>query len=48
MNAFPPRIVLDNTVVSSFQEAGALVRVLELWPGRWLVPVEVVGAPLCL
>lgn len=37
------RIVLDNTVISSFQTAGALTRVLELWPGRWLIPVEVVG-----
>src|SRR5215211_107406 len=43
MTAQPSRIVLDNTVVSSFQEAGALVKVLELWPGRWLVPLEVVG-----
>ena len=37
------RIALDNTVISSLQEAGALFRVLELWPGRWLVPVEVRG-----
>ena len=43
MSALPFRIVLDNTVVSSFQTASALAQVLECWPGRWLVPVEVVG-----
>lgn len=43
MSALPFRIVLDNTVISSFQEAQALTRVLELRPGHWLVPVEVVG-----
>lgn len=37
------RIVLDNTVISSFHDARALARVLELWPGRWLIPLEVEG-----
>jgi predicted nucleic acid-binding protein len=43
MSGLPFRIVLDNTVISSFQEARALTRVLEFWPGRWLIPVEVMG-----
>lgn len=43
MTAPLTRIVLDNTVLSSFQEAGALTKILTLWPGRWLVPVEVAG-----
>ena len=33
--------VLDNSVVSALHQARALSRVLALWPGRWLVPVEV-------
>ncbi len=33
--------VLDNSVVSALHQARALSRVLELWPGRWLVPAEV-------
>ena len=33
--------VLDNSVVSALHQARALSRVLGLWPGRWLVPVEV-------
>lgn len=43
MNALRERIVLDNSVVSTFQEAGVFARILEFWPGRWLVPVEVRG-----
>ena len=43
MTALPFRIVPDNTVISSFQEAGVLSRVLEFWPGRWLIPIEVQG-----
>jgi predicted nucleic acid-binding protein len=43
MSAPPSRIVVDNTVISSLQEAQALSRILELWPGRWLVPLEVLG-----
>lgn len=43
MSALPPRVVVDNTVISTFQEAGVLSRVLEFWPGRWLIPVEVQG-----
>ncbi len=39
----PPRIVLDNTVISTFQEAGVLAQVLGFWPGRWLIPIEVRG-----
>jgi predicted nucleic acid-binding protein len=34
-------IVLDNTVVSNLHRAGALSRVLEFWPGQWLVPWQV-------
>jgi predicted nucleic acid-binding protein len=37
------RIVLDNTVVSALQQAGALANVLSYWPGCWLVPDEVAG-----
>jgi predicted nucleic acid-binding protein len=36
-------IVLDNTVISSLEEAGALAQMLNLWPGRFVVPVEVRG-----
>ena len=43
MSALPPRIVVDNTVISSFQEAGVLARILGFWPGRWLIPIEVRG-----
>jgi predicted nucleic acid-binding protein len=35
------RCVLDNTVVSSLHRAGALGRLLRLWPGRWVLPVAV-------
>jgi predicted nucleic acid-binding protein len=41
MTALPYRIVLDNTVISTFQEVGVLAQILEFWPGRWLVPLEV-------
>lgn len=34
-------LVLDNTVVSTLHRANALRRVLELWPGRWFVSVQV-------
>jgi predicted nucleic acid-binding protein len=37
------RIVLDNSVISTFHDARVLSSVLELWPGRWLVPLEVQG-----
>lgn len=43
MSALPPRIVLDNTVISTFQEAGVLAQILTYWPGRWLIPIEVQG-----
>ena len=43
MSPLPSRLVLDNTVISTFQEAGVLARILEYWPGQWLVPVEVMG-----
>jgi predicted nucleic acid-binding protein len=43
MNARPDRIVLDNSVISTFHDARALARILELWPGRWLIPIEVEG-----
>jgi predicted nucleic acid-binding protein len=43
MSAPPDRIVLDNTLISSFHDARALAQVLTLWPGRWLVPLEVEG-----
>lgn len=41
MSPLPSRIVLDNTVISSLHEAGALARVLTLWNGQWLVPLQV-------
>ena len=33
--------VLDNAAISSFHLAGALDGVLGLWPGHWVVPIEV-------
>ena len=33
--------VIDNTVVSTLHQAGALSRVLELWLGKWFVPLHV-------
>lgn len=36
-----PGCVLDNSVVSALHQAGALLRVLEIWPGRWVVPAQV-------
>jgi predicted nucleic acid-binding protein len=43
MSALPFRIVVDNTVISTLQEANVLARVLGFWPGRWLIPIEVQG-----
>ena len=43
MSALPPRIVVNNTVISTFQDAGVLAQVLSFWPGRWLIPIEVRG-----
>lgn len=43
MSPLPSRLVLDNATISTLQEAGVLARVLEYWPGRWLVPMEVMG-----
>ncbi len=43
MSPLPSRIVLDNSPISALHVAGALSRVLQLWPGRWLVPLEVHG-----
>jgi predicted nucleic acid-binding protein len=43
MTRLPSRLVLDNATISTLHEAGALVQVLEYWPGRWLLPVEVLG-----
>jgi predicted nucleic acid-binding protein len=37
----PVPIVLDNTVLSSFQEAESLPRILSLWPGRWVITLQV-------
>jgi len=34
-------LVLDSTVVSNFHRADGLSRILELWSGRWLVPLQV-------
>jgi predicted nucleic acid-binding protein len=31
----------DNTLVSTLHRAGALERVLRLWPARWIVPADV-------
>lgn len=42
MSPLPVAVVLDNTVVSSLHEAGALERVLRLWgQGAWMVPLQV-------
>ena len=41
MSPLPSRVVLDNTVVSSLHEAGALPRVLCLWGSQWVVPLQV-------
>lgn len=41
MNALPVRVVLDNTVISSFHLAGALSRIVLLWRTRWIVPLQV-------
>lgn len=41
MSSLPPRVVLDNTVISSLYVAGALSRVIPLWHGRWIVPLQV-------
>lgn len=41
MSPLPARVVLDNTVISSLHEAGALARVLGLWDGQWVVPLPV-------
>lgn len=43
MSTSSNRIVVDNTVISSLHDARALAQVLELWPGRWLIPLEVEG-----
>lgn len=43
MSTSSHRIVVDNTVISSLHDARALSRILELWPGRWLIPLEVEG-----
>jgi predicted nucleic acid-binding protein len=43
MSPLPSRLVLDNTVISTLQEAEVLSSVLEYWPGQWLVPLEVMG-----
>ena len=37
----PKRCALDNTVLSTLHRARALARVLRLWPGRWLLPLDV-------
>lgn len=41
MSSLPARVVLDNTVISSLHLAGALSEVLEVWAGRWIVPLQV-------
>ncbi|MBI2939256.1 MAG: hypothetical protein HYY04_02370 [Chloroflexi bacterium] len=33
--------VLDNSVISTLHKANALARVLDFWPGQWLIPLEV-------
>src|SRR3954470_5684776 len=43
MSAPSDRIVLDNSAISTFHDAGVLSKILELWTGRWLIPVEVEG-----
>ena len=41
MSPLPSRVLLDNTVVSSLHVAAALRELLELWEGRWIVPLLV-------
>ena len=41
ISAFQSPYVLDNSVISALHQAGALRRVLELWTGQWVIPVEV-------
>jgi predicted nucleic acid-binding protein len=42
MSARADRVVLDNAFLSTLQEAQALERILMLWPGRWVIPLEVI------
>lgn len=43
MSPLPSTLVLDNAAISTLQEAGVLAEVLGLWPGGWLIPVDVMG-----
>jgi hypothetical protein len=39
----PSRLVLDNATISTLHVAGVLASALGYWPGRWLLPLEVLG-----
>jgi predicted nucleic acid-binding protein len=41
VSPLPSGVVLDNTMISTLYLAGALSRVLGLWPGQWVVPLQV-------
>lgn len=41
MSPLPARLTVDNSVISALQEAGALGRVLEFWPGAWVIPESI-------
>jgi predicted nucleic acid-binding protein len=41
MSPLPSLVVLDTTVISSLHLARALSRVLGLWKGKWIVPLQV-------
>src|SRR5712692_2882458 len=35
------RLAVDNSVISALQEADALARVFEFWPGTWVIPEQI-------
>ncbi len=41
MSPLSSRVVLDNTVIPTLYVANALSEVLRLWPGQWIVPLQV-------
>jgi predicted nucleic acid-binding protein len=41
VSPLPSRIVVDNTVIPTLYVADALSQVLGLWPGQWIVPLQV-------
>jgi predicted nucleic acid-binding protein len=41
VSPLPSGVVLDNTVISTLILARALSLLLQLWPGKWIVPLQV-------